>query len=105
MNASTKKNIIVFLFLSSFFFLRIVDVHAFSHISSDEDQTHCELCEVIQQQQEFKLILDKSCDDLKLNIISKNRYDLINETYETFYFSSTLPENTYNKPPPFLTLI
>lgn len=48
MRTKLSRNIISIFFISAFLFLRIVDAHAFSHFSNDiDDQTHCELCEII----------------------------------------------------------
>jgi len=95
-----KRHIILFLF-TAFLFLRIADVHSFSHfVDGDDDSEHCELCEMISTSNEFAPILIDSCSDQK--VISPYAYykTVTNFSYETTNFCITLPEKIYNKPPP-----
>ncbi len=94
------KNISLF-FLLAFLFIRIADLHSYSHFS-DDDLTHCELCEIIITSNQFTPLLDspfieeKTHQDVVFHVI---KVDL---RYKTPYYSITQPEIVYNKPPPIL---
>ncbi len=101
MELRIRKNTISLLFLSAFLFLRIVDVHAFYHIDEDDgDQIECELCDVMYQTQELNVFLGNTAEEITFKSIDVLRNYNENDDYNTFYFSNTLPENVYNKPPP-----
>lgn len=97
------KNIITLFFLSAFLFLRIVDVHAFSHFIDDDsydDQLNCELCEIIVVSHKVTPFINSNSNDLLLNNVLEYPDYQINYCYQTSKFSITLPESVYNKPPP-----
>ncbi|WP_109299372.1 hypothetical protein [Aquimarina sp. AU474] len=94
------KNIISIFFISTFLFLRIVDVHVLSHFSDDNDQVDCELCEIITVSNKLTpYIGNASIEVVQKTILGFPEYKT-NFCYETSQYSITLPESVYNKPPP-----
>jgi len=104
MKTTKWKHIGSLFFLFTFLFLRIVDAHAFSHITNDdqEDQTHCELCEIITVSNQLTPLIDNADSEIKPKpfIIVSDCKILIG--YKTTDYSITLPKYIYNKPPPTL---
>ncbi|PKV48043.1 hypothetical protein ATE84_0026 [Aquimarina sp. MAR_2010_214] len=99
MRTDIWKNIISFFFVSTFLFLRIVDVHAFSHFS-DDDQVHCELCEIITASNKLTPFTGSAFVEVEQKSIIDFPEYKTNFCYETSQYSITLPKSIYNKPPP-----
>ncbi|WP_103070290.1 hypothetical protein [Aquimarina sediminis] len=100
MNTKARKNIILLFLLSTFLFLRIVNVHAFSHSSDEDDQIHCELCEIITTSNELTPCVDSIFTEVEQKSrLNSYRYPA-NFCYETSQYCITLPTSIYNKPPP-----
>ncbi|WP_131248817.1 hypothetical protein [Aquimarina atlantica] len=100
MRMNIWKNIITLFFLSTFLFLRIVNVHAISHFSDDDDQIDCELCEIIAVSYKLTPFTDSTLVEVEQkSAIDFHEYK-INFCYETSQYSITLPKSIYNKPPP-----
>ena len=100
MRMNISKNIISLLFVSAFLFLRIVNAHAFSHFSDDEDQIHCELCEIIVVSHKLTPFTDSTFVDIAQKSTLDFQVYKTNFCYKTFQYCITLPESVYNKPPP-----
>ena len=100
MRLKIYKNTISLFLLSAFLFLRIVNVHAFSHFSDDDHQIDCELCEIIIVSHK----LTPFTDTISVEVVQKSTIDFQERKtdfcYETSQYSITLPESVYNKPPP-----
>lgn len=101
MKKNIWKNIIILFFLSTFLFLRIGNLHVFSHISDDgDDQEHCELCEIIAVSND----LTPFTNDVFETVVQKSEINIsrhkANFCYELSNYSITLPECIHNKPPP-----
>lgn len=96
-----KKGISLFLLLA-FLFLRIANAHTYSHFSHDEDQSYCELCEIITTSDESKLILDNLFTEESIKQYVDSESFKVNFCYKTSFFYITLPRYLYNKPPPTL---
>jgi len=95
------KNIISLLFISTFLFLRIVDFHAMSHFADDDDdQIHCELCEVISVSNKYPPVANNTIDEIEQIVIQGFPEYKIAFCYETSAYIISLPESVYNKPPP-----
>jgi len=96
------KNIISFFFIATFLFLRIVDVHSFSHFSADnDDKVLCELCEIIAASNKFTPFTNSTIDEVEQKTILVFPEYKTAFCYETSQYSITLPESIYNKPPPY----
>jgi len=94
-----RKNISILFFFLTFLIARIADAHAFTHFS-DDDQVHCELCELIVVSSKITPVLDNVIVEIKpksSTIITKIN---INFDYKTSQYCITLPKYIYNKPPP-----
>ncbi len=103
MKKNIWKNSILLFFLSTFLFLRIGNLHVFSHISDDsDDQLHCELCEIIAASND----LTPYTSDVFEAVVQNSEISIsghkANFCYEPSNYSITLPESVYNKPPPAL---
>ncbi|MCK8521259.1 hypothetical protein M0D21_06765 [Aquimarina sp. D1M17] len=87
--------------MTAFLFLRIADIHAFSHFSDDDHQIDCELCEIITTSHKLTLFSgDVFVEEDQKSITVFPTYN-IDFTYNTSKYSATLPKSVYNKPPPF----
>jgi len=101
MKKNIWRNITTLFFLSTFLFLRIGNLHVFSHFSDDsDDQVHCELCEIIAVSND----LTPFTNDVSVAVVPKLEINIskykVNFCYELSNYSITLPESIYNKPPP-----
>ncbi len=95
------KNIVSLFFITTFLFLRIVDFHAISHFSDDNDDViDCELCEIISISNEYTPVTNCTFDDSEQKVVTNFPEYNIHFCYETSSYSVTLPESFYNKPPP-----
>jgi len=93
------KNSVSLFFIFTFLFLRIVDVHAFSHLA-DDDKVHCDVCEIITVSHKISYFPGIAFVELEQKTIIGFPVYKINFCYETVQYSTTLPESIYNKPPP-----
>ncbi|WP_106790780.1 hypothetical protein [Aquimarina sp. Aq78] len=100
MRMNIWKNIITLFFLSAFLFLRIVNVHAISHFSDDDDQIHCELCEIIAVSYKLTPFTDNTFVEVEQKPAIDFQEYKTNFCYETSQYCITLPKSIYNKPPP-----
>ncbi len=97
------KHISTFLFLVAFLIPRIADLHAFDHLSGNDDSISCELCDITSHTQQLDLFIGDTSyiEEQPLNMPSP---------YVTYsFYNSPLakivsPTTVYNKPPPFLFL-
>ncbi|AXT58987.1 hypothetical protein D1816_01000 [Aquimarina sp. AD10] len=101
MRLNINKNIISLFFVSAFIFLKVVNAHAFSHFSEDDDdQTHCELCEIFTTTNQLTPFTNNSLTEIEQKFIVAFQEQKINFCYETSQYSITQPKSIYNKPPP-----
>lgn len=99
---NNQKNAIALLFILTFLFLRIVNAHAFSHFSGDEDQVHCELCEIIAVSAELTPCIGQEIPETKPKSFYNDKQYKINFGYKPTQYIITLPKSIYNKPPPVI---
>ncbi|MDH7448156.1 hypothetical protein [Aquimarina sp. 2201CG14-23] len=95
-----QKNITILFFLLTFLVVRIVDAHSYTHFFDDDDQIHCELCEIIVASPKITPILNNTTVEIKPKssmIITEVK---VNFGYKTSQNCITLPKYILNKPPP-----
>lgn len=94
------KNVLSFLFLAAFLLLRVGNVHAATHISEDSEATHCELCELIQVNNESMDVLDLSFTEVPTIV----EIPVVKSDLKSTYLNVTLPfvftDLHLNRPPP-----
>ncbi|WP_103863517.1 hypothetical protein [Aquimarina sp. I32.4] len=100
MRLKVRNTTISIIFLSTFLFLRIVNLHAFSHFSEEDETPHCELCEIIAASQQDIPFFDQAfvLPEQKPTMVLQKKERLCE--YDTSHYCITLPRNIYNKPPP-----
>ena len=99
-NKITKNSALFFLL--AFLFLRIADVHTYSHFSDDDELSHCELCEMITTSNQFTPLLDGSFLEEKTQQCDSFQIIKVDFWYKTPNYCITQPETIFNKPPPSL---
>lgn len=99
MRKNTRKNIIALLFLTIFFLVRVGNAHTFSHFSNDDD-THCELCQIIFLGNQLTPLLDNTTDEFEFKNVIKFSEGQSNPDYESPRYCFVTPVSFLNKPPP-----
>lgn len=103
MSMDIWKNTSALVLLLAFLLLRIVNLHSFSHFSdNDDDQTHCELCDIIVLTQELTPFTKSPFVAIAQKTARTFAIRKTNFSYETSQHSITLPITIYNKPPPII---
>ncbi|WP_299684836.1 hypothetical protein [uncultured Dokdonia sp.] len=97
------KHITTFLFLVAFLIPRIVDIHAFDHLSGDDDLIACELCDSISHTQELDLFLGTLSYTTEAPLNIPNAY-VPYSIYHSPLAKIATPTTVYNKPPPIFLL-
>ncbi|WP_025740655.1 hypothetical protein [Aquimarina pacifica] len=100
MGRNTYKNIISLFFVLTFLLLRIVNLHAFSHFSNDDEQIHCELCDIITISHKIVPFASNTPVALVQETVLDTQDHRTDFFYETGGYSITLPKSIHNKPPP-----
>lgn len=101
MQRAVFKHITTLLFLVAFLVPRVVELHAFEHISDNEDQVTCELCDITTQVQEQELTFGQVSHTYQILSPSPSDY-VITSSYGSPVAYIVTPTVVYNKPPPFL---
>ena len=101
MQKRVLKHIFTLFFTITFLTPRIVDLHAFSHISEDDSPISCKLCDTIAYHGQFDLTLDGNsyAEDESQNTPSAV---VVFTTYNSPQEKIVSPIFIYNKPPPFI---
>ncbi len=102
MRLNCCKNIISLFFVTAFVFLRVANAHAFSHFSDDDQDAHCELCEIIIISNQLTPFIGDTFEEIEQNSVTRDQEYTVDFGYETSEYCVTLPESVYNKPPPVL---
>lgn len=100
MHTSSGKRLLSFLFLAAFLLLRVAGVQAMTHDHENDQQTACELCELMAVAEEHTPVFS-TADEVVIS--PPTIVPLPNEnpaTYETPLFQISEPSFVYNKPPP-----
>ncbi len=87
-------------FVLAFLLLRIVNVHDFVHFSEDEDQIHCELCDMVEVSHKITPFSSSTFIELEKKVDINFQELTTRFCYETSGYFITLPRGLYNKPPP-----
>ncbi len=94
-------NIIALLFTAAFLVPRIANLHALTHLSDDNPDISCELCDIIVDAHQFDLInnnnsyLEQESHSIPSSFIVLTQYNISKEKIVS-------PITIYNKPPPAL---
>lgn len=94
-----KHTISLFL-LAIFLFLKVADAHAFTHSYDEDEQAHCEFCQVISETKDQTYFLGNTTSFLnnESNIFTVEI--TIDFGYNVPLFSIASPAFFHNKPPP-----
>jgi len=93
------KHITTFLFLVAFLLPRVANVHAWEHLSDDDETIACELCDITTQSQEVDLFLEVVTYDDTSSLNTPNTF-IVNTYYNSPLDKIATPTSVYNKPPP-----
>ncbi|PCE66638.1 hypothetical protein [Sediminicola luteus] len=92
------RHLIVGLFLGAFVFLRLGNLHAYTHV---EEGTHCEVCDIITTSQETTPFLNEPVVHFELDPVLPNaQLHAIDLGYQPPRYCFVLPRTVHNKPPP-----
>ena len=97
-----NKSILSLLFLSAFLFLRVTNAHTYSHFGEDENDIHCELCDIIVNSQDttpFSSQTSFQTTTFKATFVVVKK---MNSAYNVPLHCIVTPTSVYNKPPPVL---
>lgn len=96
-----NKKYIIFFFFSVILFLRITDVHFYTHISDVENELeHCKACEVINSSDQFTPLFNSPILKYKSSCDYSNSHRLFDYKHNSLNINILHPGCIHNKPPP-----
>ena len=100
MNTVYWKNTIASIFLLSFLFVRIINIHTLSHIDQDTNSDDCELCEIIVSNNKFGPLANFNSCEYNIETVLIPRLAKVISNYSNPLETVSTPKFVYNKPPP-----
>ncbi len=82
--------------------LRVGDVHSMTHLGDEEQEPHCELCEMVIVSEQFNPFTDNNANETGITNPDFSEVNIRTIGYEAPLQFIASPSFVYNKPPPGL---